>query len=314
MTILPNQLELLEFTENLFAKNALKETYLFACQHVLPSLYYLLKSAVSLGLPSENISVIGKCYSSSKLACQMIQNENIFVSQDSFSYDSHLAFDDQFKHYIENFIKSRLARIECIEDKKIIVLDDGGELLFAANKYLVNHANVKGVEQTSSGYNKLLNENLNFPVVNVARSFAKLNFESPHIAISILNQLQKIIDVSKKEILIIGKGAIGVALERYLRDCSKVDFFDVQYNGSILEAVELNKYDIIIGATGSEVIDESMYQYLKKNVYLISASSSDREFSAVNLRNKISVNSDCHQSFHVNHINLINSGFPLNFY
>ena len=91
MITLPEKLELLEFTAKHFPRDTLKDTYLIGCQHVLPSLYYLLKSAIQLGLPPENISIIGKCYSSSKLAHYMLRKENIFVSDDSFSYDSHIA-------------------------------------------------------------------------------------------------------------------------------------------------------------------------------------------------------------------------------
>ncbi len=314
MITLPNQLELLEFTAKQFSRDTLKDTYLIGCQHVLPSLYYLLKAAIQLGLPPENISIIGKCYSSSKLAFNMLCKEKIFVSDDSFSYDSHLSFDEQFKDYIEKFIQESLLRMKCLDNKKIILLDDGGELITAAKKHINNYNITLGVEQTSSGYNKLCNQVFNFPIINVARSYAKLNFESPHIAISILNHTRKIINCEKKQILIIGKGAIGIALEKYLEKQAYVSFHDIQSNNTLINDVNLNQYDIIIGATGNNVMNKEMYHHLKKNVYLISASSSDREFDAVNLRKIVDRNSECHKSYNIQNINLINSGFPLNFY
>lgn len=76
----------------------------------------------------------------------------------------------------------------------------------------------------------------------------------------------------------------------------------------------VNQFDIIIGATGNNVMNKKMYQHLMKNVYLISASSSDREFEAVNLRKMVDRNSECHKSYNIQNINLVNSGFPLNFY
>lgn len=314
MYTLPEKLHLLEFTTGLFAKNQLQNTYLIACQHLLPSLQYFLREVNKLGMPIENMSVIGKCYSSSRLAYKMLQADNIYVSNDSFAYDSHIAFDEQFKAYIENFIKHRLAMIDSIQDKNIIILDDGGELINAANKILSKHENIFGVEQTSSGYNKLQHEKLFFPVINVARSYGKLNFESPHIAISVLNQLKKNVNINKKNILILGKGVIGSVLQRYISDHSNIDFYDQLNHKSILSEIDLAKYDIIIGATGDKVIDDEVYPYLKKNVFLMSVSSSDREFSAVNLRNKTNKNFDCHKTLHVNNINLVNSGFPINFY
>lgn len=314
MISLPNQLELLEFTAKHFPRDLLKDTYLIGCQHVLPSLYYLLKSAIKLGLKPENISIIGKCYSSSKLAFSMLSKENISISDDSFSYDSHISFDEQFKRYIEKFIQKDLHILQDSDNKKIILLDDGGELITAAKKYMNNQNILLGVEQTSSGYNKLCNEVFNFPIINVARSYAKLNFESPHIAISILNQLKKIINCERKQVLIIGKGTIGVALEKYLESEANVNFYDIQSNKTLMDEVNLNHFDIIIGATGNNVINKEMYQYLKKNVYLISASSSDREFDAIHLRKIVDRNFDCHKSFNIQNVNLINSGFPLNFY
>jgi hypothetical protein len=52
---------------------------------------------------------------------------------------------------------------------------------------------------------------------------------------------------------------------------------------------------------------------LKKNVILVSASSSDREFSAVHLRSNLPSNTNCHENFLINDIILINCGFPINF-
>lgn len=312
--MLPSKLHILDDVCNIFPKNLLKDTYLICCQHVLPSLVYFMESAQILGMPKENISVIGKCYSTSELAYRMLRKNEIFVSKDSFYYNSHEEFDAQFSRNIDLFLLDRLSNINLSDDKKIIILDDGGELLMSANKYLSKYNNLLGVEQTSSGYNKLVDKAINFPIINVARSKAKLNFESPHIAISILYRLTKITDIRKKQILIIGKGVIGMELADKLKKYSTIDFYDKKFGDSLQDVVELKKYDIIIGATGEAVMSENLYSFLKKNVLLISVSSSDREFSAVNLRKKIEPNLDCHKNVSVNNIHLINSGFPINFY
>ena len=52
---------------------------------------------------------------------------------------------------------------------------------------------------------------------------------------------------------------------------------------------------------------------LKRPVSLISASSSDREFDAVYLRQSHYVNTDCHAEIFTDGIYLLNSGFPVNF-
>ena len=70
---------------------------------------------------------------------------------------------------------------------------------------------------------------------------------------------------------------------------------------------------MIIGCTGKEILDVSFYKYLKKNCILISASSSDREFSAVNLRKMAEKAGNCHDNILTNGIILLNCGFPINF-
>jgi hypothetical protein len=312
MTVLPNSLPMLDYLTDHYPKNTLKDTYLICCQHVLPSLSYFMKSAQMLGLPKENISIIGKCYSASKLAYNMLIKDGLFVSEKTFAYTSHLSFDEQFSLEIDAFLKSALKKINLSEGKKIIILDDGGELLRSANTHLKGYPNLLGVEQTSSGYNKLKDVNLHFPIINVARSYAKLQLESPHIAKSILNQLKTVTTTHDKHILIIGKGIIGSQLASII--AKKIDYYDIQCNQPIHKIVDLKQYDMIIGATGDHALDSKYHQQLKPNTFLVSVSSSDREFQAVELRKQIAVSNNCHEHLRINNINLINSGFPLNFY
>jgi hypothetical protein len=51
----------------------------------------------------------------------------------------------------------------------------------------------------------------------------------------------------------------------------------------------------------------------QKDVILASSSSSDREFSAVELRRLLPKSANCHENIYVNGIHLLNSGFPVNF-
>ena len=314
MISLPNQLELLAIYGKTFSTRFVERYLSHRMSTCLAIIILFTEVSNTIRFDTRKYFNHWEMLLMSKLAFSMLSKENISVSDDSFSYDSHISFDEQFKRYIEKFIQNDLPILQDSDNKKIILLDDGGELITAAKKYINNQNILLGVEQTSSGYNKLCNEVFNFPIINVARSYAKLNFESPHIAISILNQLKKIINCEKKQVLIIGKGTIGVALEKYLESEANVNFYDIQSNKTLMDEVNLNHFDIIIGATGNNVINKEMYQYLKKNVYLISASSSDREFDAIHLRKIVDRNFDCHKSFNIQNVNLINSGFPLNFY
>ena len=204
--------------------------------------------------------------------------------------------------------------------EKIIVLEDGGNLLSQANQILKTTEKIVGIEQTSAGYEKLKDLKLNFPIINVARSYAKLKVESPMIAKTFIERLNHALSKLKlvpKMVLILGAGAIGNAIQEKLKEkyiIKKYDLDSKLSNYKIDELKEiLGSFDMIIGCTGKEIINLSLYKYLKEGVILASASSSDREFSAVSLRKKINDKINCHGHIKVNDFYLLNCGFPVNF-
>ena len=176
------------------------------------------------------------------------------------------------------------------------------------------------IEQTSSGYNKLKNEKIHFPIINVARSNAKLVYESPFIAELIVKKLfsrLKELQLSPKTCLIVGAGSVGKELFNLLKNKFETHIYDVQQHISDFGKTELaniiSDFDLIIGASGNEIINSKIYSKIKNGAILISASSSDREFSAVNLRKSAPKIKDCHKDIFVNDVWLLNCGFPLNF-
>ncbi|AIL65892.1 S-adenosyl-L-homocysteine hydrolase [Rickettsiales bacterium Ac37b] len=313
------RLPLLEYVANLMYKTNLENIHIIACQHVLPSTHLMLRSMFDLGLKPENCAVIGKCYSTSNLVIKHMRQEGIYVDNSSNYFDSHLSFDEQFQHNIHHFLREQITRMNLGKNDKVIIMDDGGELLLAANNLLSEYSNIYGVEQTSSGYNKLKNKELHFPVMNVARSKAKLNIESPMIIESSLNQLTNHLNELKlfpTTCLIVGNGILGSCLSKSLSLKYKVKCYDTITTLSDLEPTELNlsDYDLIIGTTGEVAISSSIYHLLKKGVILASISSSDREFDAVHLRKLLQPTNNCHNNVIVNNMYLLNSGFPINFY
>lgn len=202
---------------------------------------------------------------------------------------------------------------------KIIILDDGGGLILFANDFFRDFSNFSGVEQTSSGYEKIKNVNLLFPVFNVARSKAKLEYETPMIAELIADKIQNYIknqNLINPKILVIGQGYIGKEIKELLKKDFSVSGCDklshkCDYAGNFKP--KIGEFDIIIGATGESVLLAGDFGNLKKGVALISASSSDREFSSVYLRILEPKTSDCHKDYDINGIKLLNSGFPINF-
>jgi S-adenosylhomocysteine hydrolase len=303
------KLPLLEVVSGIYKDTDLREVILIACQHLLGTTVDLFDSLIEKGLKPENVYIIGKCYSTDRRVVDVLRARGMFVSPDSESFNSSISFDEQFQSYIDFFIRN--IKIDFAQCEKIIVLDDGGHLLLYLNDFLKNSNKIVGIEQTSSGYNRLHKIDLKFPVINVARSQVKLEVESPIIAQALFNKLESYIQLSKvgkTDILVVGLGYIGSFLLKLLKETYLVTGID-----SIELHTDISKYNFIIGATGECIIHPGDFSRLNKKVFLASVSSSDREFSASYLRTLAPQSTDCHKDVVVNGITLLNGGFPINF-
>ncbi len=299
----------------------LKNTFLLCCQHLLKDTRLLLLSLQELGLKRDNIAIIGKCYSTNTEVVSSMEADGFDVFIPKIDFDSHISFDDQFKKHIKLFVKAHEYKISQLPFQHIIVLDDGGELITTVHELFKDVKNIIGIEQTSSGFNKIKQMEGIFPIINVARCQAKLNHESPIIAQTILRQLKihlKDHSFTQKNALILGNGAIGKAISRQLQFyCSHTKIYDLDTNRSELNQDEFISYlgqaDIILGCTGLTSIKHSFHKFLKKEAVLASASSSDREFDAVYLRKTQEKTFNCHKNMVFQNIHLLNCGFPINF-
>lgn len=293
-----------EFAKSLYPNTSLKNTVIIAVQHLLQTTHSMFQSWYGLKLEPHNIHVLGKCYSSNRIVVKRMLQEGINVSPLSFSFNSHRAFDHQFDDYVEQFLNA--IHIPS-STEKIIVLDDGGHLIkaFIQRPNLVKYP-LSGIEQTSSGYEIIKNLPLNFPIVNVARSNAKLSFEPIFLAEKISQQLRHLI--KEKNTLVLGCGVIGKAI---IKEIKPEMVYDKNDSSALQEM--LPKADLIIGCTGNTSISTHHHHLLKKGCYLISASSSDREFDSVHLRKTFSPYHNCHRHLKSDRFNLMNSGFPINF-
>lgn len=313
-------LPLLDYTANLYFDIDLSEVYVICAQHLVSTTYSLFKVLLKLGLHPNNLSAIGKCYSTDPTAFQEMKKIGIDVCHSSLSFNSHQSFDAQYHENIKTFLSKREKKLRSYSYKKLIILDDGGELIPEVNALINEITPVVGIEQTSSGFHKLKIKKINFPIINVARSPAKLNYESPVIAKLVADTLVRQIKefpINPREALIIGNGPIGSQIRKTIKKIYNVSTFDKATSRSSIKSEDfersLQRFDLIIGCTGKSILRPEHYQLLKKNVILVSASSSDREFNAVHLRNKLPVTIDCHKNMVIDGIHLINCGFPINF-
>jgi len=308
------KIPLLEYVKSFHSSVALSNVLLIGCQHILETTHTMLRSLYDFGLDPKNIFLIGKCYSSNHFVWQEMHRDGIQVSLLSFSFENHLTFDNQFYSILNQFLKDILYRVDLSKFHTIILIDDGGQLLTLSMKFFKNHKNVIGIEQTTSGYEKIKFSSLPFPVINVARSQAKLIYESPMIADIVIEKILKRMTVLKgnlKQILVIGAGSIGSSIYMALKNDYEVQVYDKK-EGIDLEN-PLQAADMVIGCTGETSIPFSKYKYVKKGCVLVSASSSDREFDAVHIRRRGKNINSCHDDIKEERFTLLNCGFPINF-
>jgi len=310
------KMPLLEHVKSFHASTSLSNVLLIGCQHILETTHSMLQSLYSSGLNPKNIFLLGKCYSSNMDVWQEMHQDGIHVSPLSFSFESHQAFDGQFCRIVSQFLESTLSQVELSKFNKIILIDDGGQLLSLAVKFFRGQTNVVAIEQTTSGYEKIKSSVLPFPVINVARSQAKLIYESPMIAEAVVKKAIKRMGALKhipKQILIIGNGAIGSSIYLALKNDYEVQIYDKNINNNFNFEEQLRTVDLIIGCTGETSLPFSKHKYLKKGCVLFSASSSDREFDAVHIRKKAKEIKSCHDDIEVDGKTILSCGFPVNF-
>jgi len=311
----------LQDIKDIISDKHLTDVYLLGCQHILPSTHLMIRSMISLGLDPHKLALIGKCYSTNKTVMQNMLDEGIFVCNSSVKFNSNLSFDEQFHQSVNLFLQTQIQRMQPKKDSTIIILDDGGELITCASQNLAKtYPNIFGVEQTASGSHKFLKTTLNFPVNNVALSKTKLEFESPLIAkatTDVLEEKTSLSAAAHKEILLIGKGSIGGAIYDRIKLIYKnqhnIVAYDAANEKSQMLYPDFSKFDLIIGATGTQSMSSHYFAFLKKNSVLASVSSADREFDAVNFRKLSGKEWKTHDDVFYNGACLLNCGFPINF-
>ena len=301
-------LPILEFVDNFYKDTDLSNFSLISCQHYLKTNQDMIFALMKKGLKAENIFMISKSYSYNPEIHKKFLERGIFSF--NYEYDSYKSFDKQFKSQIKQFVKQIKPKL----NKKVLIIDDGGELIKSLNK--LHNKDFHAVEQTSSGFNKLRKIKINFPIVNVARSKAKLEIESPFIADlaykKILGELKKI-KIFPEEILIIGNGPIGKEIKILFDKKFRTLIYDIKENKEkIHEIIKEKEKLLIIGCSGKTSLHKKYHKLLKKSI-LVSVSSSDREFDSVYIRKKVEKNKNPHKNIITKDIILLNSGFPITF-
>lgn len=313
------KLEVLETAKDLMEQVQIgPDVVLFGLQHLTPTTTILFKNLIEKGLRPENTFLMGKCYSANPINYYHLSQMGIEMAPKSFYFDSHRAYDDVLRENVREFFGQKLQSLDFSKVKTVILLDDGATLLSTCSSMFPSHVKIVGIEQTSSGYNIARKANLPFPVINVARSEAKLIYETPFITRMVCQKVQEHMEkvpFTIKKVLVLGSGFIGTAVAKHLITNYEVDMVDVKDSHYCPEQLEkkLNEYQLIVGCAGVQSITMNQLEKVKGPLALISASSSDREFPALELRKKAEAYHYFSTNIVIDNIYLFNSGFPANF-
>ena len=314
------------------------DVLLLACQHMLAPQLKMFELLIKSGLNPENCLIAGKSYSTNESMMHKLCGLGCAVADFSDEFHPLVSFDDWFDSKIDTFLFEELAGRNLASFRKIIVLDDGGFMHKAAVRFFGNDPRLAGIEQTSSGHNRIKEAGILFSThYIVARSTYKQYEEAPYIGhcgtTRILEHIQKR-GKNAPNILILGLGTIGrqmagrLLIVQGLRGmAADIGYHNskkslrgfganqlLEFNGRHIEYAEamrrLAEFDVIVGASGSPVLADSDIGRLHPEISLISMSSSDREFPALHFRNGCTrVHDDCY----VGDRCLANSGFPITF-
>jgi S-adenosylhomocysteine hydrolase len=229
--------------------------------------------------------------------------------------------------------------------KPTIVIEDGGHIVPRLHKTefkeLAN-ATLGAVEQTTRGIrsDQQIKEPL-FSIISIPSSKLKNTFEPPHVARTVINNIQKLlhnINFSARKGLVIGYGSIGEQIALFLRDTlmMSITVYDsdptslvkARQQGFPAEENLVNGVTdkfMIVGATGETVIQRKEILAMDHNVHLVSASSEQWEFCISELNAVCSEKDDLvHNGEKIGtrfkirntekYINLVADGYPINFW
>jgi hypothetical protein len=318
------------------ARRALSSVGMVCVQHLLETTGSLYELLFSLGVPRENVYILGKNYSTNQSVRRRLlaQGVNVYENnmQGRFSGFAR-TFDDEVSKLWER-CSTRWNQKNAIS--RILVLDDGGHCVSKIPKSVMDKYAVRAIEQTTSGIRRL-ERMLQVPTINVALSAAKKYIEPPLISETIIEKVARILQDRKVENRslrcgVIGYGNIGRAVvDSLLAHGHKVGVFDRRPLRVLPECTTfadmqdlITNSEYIFGCTGEDTIKDPkiLNQSTGRKVFL-SCSSEDREFRSLLIYllreypNKYKKGLDPKQTLELEtrtlRMEIIRGGFPVNF-
>lgn len=316
-------LPLLDWVASHTTKSRLNDYAIIAHTHLLPNNFPFFRQ-LSYLVSFNRMFVLEKPYSTvRKTFNDLIQSgcEVIQVNMEPgfpYEYAIKKSLDILWAKVIEEQKKTGF--------KKLLIIDDGGDLWLSIPWNDLEGVSIAGVEQTQRGITRIKNSNHHIPpIVSVASSGVKKIVESIFIGRSVVDKLKKLRVLNQsKRVGIMGMGSIGQAASQRLSELGyKPLFYDSDYKKdggasnycSSIDAL-LNQSDIIIGTTGSDSLKGIPFERVRGRKILVSASSADVEFASLLKITGSTASPFGTRCVNINHnlsFDILNGGYPINF-
>jgi methylase of polypeptide subunit release factors len=302
-----------------------EDVLIIAHTHVLESSYSLFRHLASV-VGYQNMFLMDKPYSTIPKVADKVVEMGIDLTR--VAMKSGLAYEFSVQDSIHILWSKILSHTKKVAISKIIIIDDGADILMNIPWKDLDGIEVVGVEQTTRGIVRLSESYGYYPaVINVAGSALKKEIESSFIAQGIIQEVKVLVQkTGKNKIGVVGTGNIGKeiisGLESSKISVNSYDFSKFNAMGlpgpksisSVSEIVEKN--DIIIGATGKDFLRGVVLDKANGEKFLLSASSADVEFYSILNRAGFPSSSFETISFEPHkglNLNILNGGYPINF-
>jgi S-adenosylhomocysteine hydrolase len=278
-----SRLPLLDWFAKVHAVQPQKDIVIVYHSHILHSSLELIKHLAYIAGP-ENTFVLEKPYSTLHQAFSKAAEGGVKTYQ--MKIDRSMSYEYSVKRNVDFFWREIQEYVRVNQTKEIIVISDGADVLLSPVIRELQDIKIIGIEQTQRGLSRLQKANLFFPVVSIAQTKSKKNYESPFIAAAALAKIDAASLLNRTyRYGIVGAGSIGKEIIRGLNlhgitplvyDPIKTSSLD-DFQAQSLEYLVQNS-DIIIGTTGTDSLRGMYIERIKGKKIFISTSSSNVEF------------------------------------
>jgi S-adenosylhomocysteine hydrolase len=276
---------------DLTGREPFRGALVLAVQHVHTSMLALVAGLRCGGADTEAVTVVGKSYSTRVPAVEALRAAGVRVVDPLRMADPLRSYEDELAAQVAATVAGLSARLG--RDTRVLVIDEGAvatkALLQLGDPDVLSRVHV--VEQTTRGARWTETAAPPFPVVDVARSAAKADLEGPLVTASMVAGLDMALEAlghRPERVGIVGYGRMGARLAGLLstrhpvavHDTAEANLAAARADGRrVLDRRDLlEQVDVLIGCTGSPILDDGDVAALSRPLLFVNGASSDIEF------------------------------------